>query len=89
MQSIAHAAGALGQDSIHEVTQQRFWEVCSPKVVGGDVAAEMAASELPLLEISMFSSTAAAWSQPSACHYSAANSALDALASQLRYVPSD
>ena len=32
----------------------------------------------------MFSSTAAAWSQPGACHYSAGNSVLDALADNSR-----
>ena len=42
------------------------------------------AQELPLHQLAMFSSTAAAWSQPGACHYSAANATLDGLAAELR-----
>ena len=42
------------------------------------------AQELPLHQLAMFSSTAAAWSQPGACHYSAANATLDGLAGEMR-----
>ena len=81
MQVIAHAAGALGQDAIAEVTNERTWAVCSPKIVAACVLAEIA---VPILEMPIFSSTAAAWSQPGACHYSAANCVLDANCNDLR-----
>ena len=39
----------------------------------------------PVAQRHFFSSTAAAWSQPGACHYSAGNAYLDTLAQQCRW----
>lgn len=80
MQTVVHAAGLLGKDAITDVTPERFWEVCAPKL-----AAAPSLTAAPLQELHLLTSTAGAWSQPGACHYSAANAALDAFRSQLRY----
>lgn len=84
MQVLAHAAGALGKDAIATVDPVRFQDVCSPKLGIGKVLTALGLSSLPLREMCFFSSTAAAWSQPEACHYAAANTALDDLASSCR-----
>ena len=52
------------------------------QMLGGEVVCH---SMLPVAQRHLFSSTAAVWSQPGACNYSAANSYLDALAQQCRW----
>lgn len=84
LQVLGHAAGALGKDAIPAVTAERFRDVCQPKIAISSLLDIAAPLSLPLKELALFSSTAAAWSQPEACHYSAANSALDALCSSCR-----
>lgn len=85
MQAVGHAAGALGQDPIPTVSADRFRDVCNPKITFGSLIDDGRMQSFPLEELLLFSSTAAAWSQPGACHYSAANSALDALGQACRY----
>jgi hypothetical protein len=54
---------------------------CPIQVLGVD---EFAQTIYPALERHFFSSTAAVWSQPGACHYSAANAHMDAMAQLCR-----
>lgn len=51
------------------------------QVLGGLVLSDC---YIPVAARHFFSSTAAVWSQPGACHYSTANSFLDSLAQQSR-----
>ena len=80
VQTYAHAAGALGYDSIADMEPEAFWDVCRPKIVGAAFAERFSG----ITSQAMFSSTAAVWSQPGAAHYSAANTYLDAEAAALR-----
>jgi hypothetical protein len=117
VETVAHAAGALGYDLIADVTPEAFWAICQPKaralssstacstrqmsvqvqfvlgvpgatlmihaqVLGGEACCH---TILPVAQRHFFSSTAAAWSQPGACHYSAANAYLDTLSQQCRW----
>ena len=75
---------SLAQESIATVTPEEFWGVAKPKVVGGAVLAAASDKGLALHELALFSSTSAVWSQSGACHYSAANSFLDGLATRNR-----
>ena len=81
---LGHAAGALSKDSISAVTVERFRDVCQPKIAIDGLLQDATLSSLPLRELALFSSTAAAWSQPDACHYSAANSVLDTMSNLCR-----
>lgn len=86
MQAFGHAAGAIGKDAIPTISPDQFYNICSPKIAIDALLASSSMSQLPLQEMALFSSTAAAWSQPEASHYSAANSALDAISSRCRQV---
>jgi NAD(P)-dependent dehydrogenase (short-subunit alcohol dehydrogenase family)/acyl carrier protein len=79
VQVFAHAAGVLAFDLLPDLLPESFAAVVSPKAVG---AAALARACLPVESALLFSSTAAAWSQPGAAHYSAANALLDAAAAR-------
>ena len=81
VQMYAHAAGALGQDAIADLTPEVHWAVCRAKVVGASLGAALGCVESQHL----FSSTAAVWSQPGAAHYSGANAYLDVHAAGHRF----
>ena len=72
--TVAHAAGALGQDSLKDLDQAAWDRVCAAKLGGAAFAGLLG----PSVQQDLFSSTAAAWSQPGAAHYSSANAYLDA-----------
>ncbi|KAK9803914.1 hypothetical protein WJX72_004698 [[Myrmecia] bisecta] len=82
IQHYAHAAGTLGFDSITDMTPEAFWAVSQAKVIGAN---PFDACALPLTSHTLFSSTAAVWSQPRGAHYSAANSYLMGVAAAARH----
>ena len=71
----------LLQDAMADLTPNSMWALAAAKA--SDAAAPDCAA-LPLRERLLFSSTAAAWSQPDAGHYAAANAALDVTAAAAR-----
>ena len=78
-----HAAGLIGLDSIADVSEERLWEVASPKVLGVHA---MSQAGVPVASQQSLSSTSAVWSQNQAVHYSVANSYLDAFAAMQWWV---
>ena len=64
-----------------DLTPDSMWALAAAKASG---AAAPDHAALPLRQRLLFSSTAAAWSQPGAGHYAAANAALDAKAATAR-----
>lgn len=80
VQTYGHAAGAVNDCSIVDMTAEAYWGVCQPKVMGA-----LLAEAFPSLQAQhLFSSTAAVWSQPGAAHYSSANACLNAYANLSR-----
>lgn len=79
--TFVHAAGVIGFDTFQSMTEQAFWAVCAGKIVGASV---LQSCGIPMMDISLLSSTAAVWSQPGAAHYAAGNAFLDATSSIMR-----
>lgn len=79
VQTYAHAAGSIGHSEVLAMTPEAHWAVCQAKVTGAGFGEAVGA-----LELHLFSSTAAVWSQPGAAHYSAGNAYLDEHAAACR-----
>ena len=78
--TLAHAAGAPGHDTLSGLEEAAWDRVCAAKLGGAQLAGLLGCS----VRQDLFSSTAAAWSQPGAAHYSSANAYLDAHAQSCR-----
>jgi acyl transferase domain-containing protein/acyl carrier protein len=83
LRGVIHAAAALGEAALTELSAEHLETTLRPKVRGAWLLHELTRA-LPLDYFVLFSSTTALWGSAGLGHYAAANTFLDALA-QLRH----
>jgi myxalamid-type polyketide synthase MxaE and MxaD len=79
VRGVVHAAAALEDRTLQEMTEEQFWPPIRPKVLGA-WNLHVATRELPLDFFVMYSSAASLLGSPGQGNYAAANAFMDALA---------
>ena len=84
LRTLMHAGGVLRDATLLNQTHASMMEVCAPKVSGAWGLMQAGLHSMPMHMTVLFSSIAALMGSPGQANYSAANSALDALAHHLQ-----